>query len=182
MDIQPAVEVLKRGGIIAYPTESVYGLGCDPFNEKAVMRLLGLKKRSVEKGLILIAADWEQVKSLVKPIKPYLLKRVLATWPGPVTWTFPAAHGLPQWIRGAHSTVAIRVTAHPIASELCRVFNQPLVSTSANIEGQPPVVKDEDIEKIFPEGIDGVVTGSLGGLAKPTEIRSALTGETLRAG
>lgn len=178
---QHAAQILREGGVIAYPTEAVFGLGCDPFNEKAVMHLLQLKNRHVDKGLILIASDWKQLELLVEYIAPDHLKKILATWPGPFTWVFPASVLVPEWIRGRHSTVAIRVTDHPIAKELCHSFGKPLVSTSANIEGHPPARKEEDVGKIFAEKIDLIVNGAVGGLAKPTEIRDALTGKVLRA-
>lgn len=180
--IDAAVAALQQGQVIAYPTEAVYGLGCDPFNEQAVQSLLQLKQRSVNKGLILIAADWSQCASLVHPLSDDKMKTVLASWPGPVTWLLPASDRVPTWIRGAHKTVALRVTAHPVASALCQTYGQVLVSTSANIEGQPPARDSDTVKDYFGEAVVAIVLGDLGDLAAPTVIRDAETGDIIRLG
>jgi L-threonylcarbamoyladenylate synthase len=177
-DLDNSIEILNQGGIIAYPTEAVYGFGCDPLHEISVMKLLALKKRSVAKGLILIAANWEQLSPYLQPIALNRMKPVLATWPGPVTWVFPAAEKVPHWIRGSHSTIAVRITAHPLARSLCEAFGRPLVSTSANVEGEPPAKEAKEI--VLP--VDFIIEGQTGGLSKPTEIRDALNGKVIRAG
>jgi L-threonylcarbamoyladenylate synthase len=178
--IMQAVQALHQGGIIAYPTEAVYGLGCDPDNESAVQRLLLLKQRPMNKGLILIAATLEQLAPYLAPIPPQRMQEVLATWPGPFTWIFPAKAQVPTWIRGEHSGVAVRVTAHPIAQQLCLEFGSALVSTSANQSQGPPAQSVEEVNAIFPAGIEVMIEGELGGLSKPTEIRDALTGKIYR--
>ena len=111
---------LKRGGVLAYPTESCYGLGCDPRNAKAVGRVLWLKRRSSAKGLILIASSTRQLRPYLAYLPPATMQRMRATWPGPHTWLAPAAHDCPPWLRGGHDTIAVRVTAHRGAAELCR--------------------------------------------------------------
>lgn len=177
-----ALQSLHKGNIIAYPTEAVYGLGCDPFNEAAVLHLLALKKRDINKGLILIAAHIEQITPYidVTQIPANRMQEILSTWPGPFTWVFPATSKVPAWIRGVHTSVAVRVTAHPVAQALCAEFGGPLVSTSANITGQLPAKNAAEVQKIFPEGIDFIVTGKVGEFAKPTEIRDAVSRELLR--
>jgi len=167
-----------EGDIIAYPTEAVYGLGCDPFNEQAVTRLLALKQRGVEKGLILLIAHWEQLFSLIDELPQALLLPVKNTWPGPVTWVFPKARHLPEWITGSHDSIAIRMSAHPIARELCK--DHPLVSTSANQSGQPPATDLRSLCQQFPQGIDAVFEGDLGGSSKPSDIFDVQTGARLR--
>ncbi|HVV67589.1 MAG TPA: L-threonylcarbamoyladenylate synthase [Gammaproteobacteria bacterium] len=179
-DIIPAVEALQNGGIIAYPTEAVYGLGCDPLNQEAVLRLLVLKKRPVAKGLILIAATWEQLVPYVEPVSTEVMAKVLSTWPGPFTWLFPVSPKTPDWIRGEHRTVAVRVTAHPIACALCSHFARPMVSTSANITGQAPARDADSVNKMFAMGVEVIVQGEVGGLLQPTEIRDVVTGKILR--
>ena len=114
-----ARHLLNRGKIIAYPTEAVYGLGCDPFNQQAVEKILVLKQREASKGFILLIANWAQLTPLIKVIPERLLDAVRATWPGPVTWVFPKANIIPDWLSGNHSSIAIRMTAHPVASQLC---------------------------------------------------------------
>ncbi|MFA6408780.1 MAG: L-threonylcarbamoyladenylate synthase [Gammaproteobacteria bacterium] len=179
--IQQAVEILKSGGIIAYPTEAVFGLGCDPWREDSVLKLLKLKNRSVDKGLILISDSWDKLEHLVEPIEKSRLEKVLKTWPGPYTWIFPARLDLvPTWIRGSRKTVALRVTAHPIASKLCQTFGKPIVSTSANREGELPALSAVEVQKIFPTGIDYIFEGAVGNLDKPTTIMDALTENVVR--
>lgn len=179
--IQEAVKILQEGGIIAYPTEAVYGLGCDPFNEAAVERLCHLKNRSEDKGLILIASAWEQLAPLIAQVSPDAIERAQATWPGPVTWVFPASAAVPHLIRGNHATIAVRVTDHSIAHNICHAFGNPIVSTSANHEGKEPARDEATVKKIFENKIDYVVSGEVGNLLNPTEIRDAVTGKILRA-
>lgn len=179
--LRSALQCLKQGKIIAYPTEAVYGFGCDPFNSDAVTRLLQLKQRSIEKGLILVAAEWSQIESLVEPIPPRALAQVLATWPGPYTWLFPASSATPNWIRGRHRTVALRVSAHPIVQQLCKAYGGPIVSTSANREGEPPLRDSRTLQMMFGKQIDLIIPGKVGGQNNPTTIRDAVSGLVVRA-
>jgi L-threonylcarbamoyladenylate synthase len=168
--------------LVAYPTEAVYGLGCDPLNGEAVERLLELKGRARTKGVILIAAEFEQLRPYVALPPPEQLDRALASWPGPVTWIFPARPGLPGWLTGGRPTVAVRVTDHPLAAALCRAFGGPLVSTSANRSGQPPARAGWPLRLRFGCALDAVLEAPLGGRSRPSEIRDLATGELLRAG
>lgn len=177
-----AVRCLQTGGVIAYPTEAIYGLGCDPFNSEAVTRLLQIKHRSIKKGFILIASAWEQIESLVEPIDPKALARVFASWPGPVTWIFPATAEVPFWVRGEHTTVAVRVTAHPLANALCTAFGKPLISTSANLDNFPPIRDARTLQMTFGNKLDLILSGPLGNSYRPTEIRDARSGEIVRPG
>lgn len=178
--INEAVRVLQQGGVIAYPTEAVYGLGCDPANQQAVQKILELKQRDRNKGLILIAADFEQLRPFLAEIEDSLLERVLATWPGPVTWLWPATSGVSTWLRGEHTTIAIRVTDHPLVIELCRAFGGALVSTSANVSGMPPARNAEQVQAQFKDRLDYILDGEVGGLAKPSQIRDVISGKVLR--
>jgi len=177
-----AVFVLRRGGIVAYPTEGVYGLGCDPLDPGAVLRLLALKSRPMDKGLILIAADFSRLRPYLDEtaLDERILRKLRRTWPGPVTWLLPAAPEVPRWLRGRHETIALRVTAHPLAAELCRAWGGALVSTSANPAGRPPARTALGVRRYFGDGVDCVLTGATGGAAAPTEIRDARTGRVLR--
>lgn len=179
--IDRAVGHLHMGDLIAYPTESVFGIGCDPFNADAVARLLQAKQRPLGKGFILVGHSFEQLEFLTNPIDPGQLTQVLATWPGPVTWIFPASKEAPKWITGDYDTIAIRVSNHPIIQRLCREYNQPIVSTSANKAGQIPATSADTVKLTFGNQVIMTIDGKLGGLAKPTTIRDALTGEILRA-
>ena len=176
----PAVRALREGGVIAYPTEAVFGLGCDPLARRAVDRILAMKNRSVDKGLILVAADLGQLRSLLAPLSTEQRKILENTWPGPVTWLVPANDQCPDWIRGRSGKVAVRVSAHPVVYALCRRFGRPVVSTSANRAGQPPERDAKGVRRRFGATLDTVVHAPVGGLAKPTEIRDLLTGEILR--
>jgi L-threonylcarbamoyladenylate synthase len=178
--IEEAAIALTQGKIIAYPTEAVFGLGCDPFNKAAVEQLLKLKNRQASKGLILIAHNWEQVAHLITSINETAMQRAQATWPGPVTWIFPAADTVPSWIRGDHTGIALRITKHPIASALCQAFGGAIVSTSANSEGAPPAKDVDTLTHYFTSGIDVIMEGALGDAGNPTTIRDVMTGETIR--
>ncbi len=177
-----AARVIRAGGLIAYPTEAVYGLGCDPRNERAVIRLLALKRRSIHKGLILIAADFAQLEPYLQPLAPPDRARLEATWPGPQTWLIPARTTVPRWLRGRHDTLAVRVTAHPLAAALCRACGHPLVSTSANRGGRPPARTALAVRRQMGRSLDDLLPGPTGGAAKPTAIGDLRTGQIVRSG
>lgn len=182
LSINEAAIRLKSGGVIAYPTEAVWGLGCDPFDETAVMRLLAIKQRPVDKGLILIAADLAQLQPLLDlPAMPETrLAEVLASWPGPHTWVLPASATAPRWITGTHPGIAVRVSAHPTVVALCRAFGGPLVSTSANLAGAPAAFLREQLDPAVLALVGGATEGETGGLDQPTPIRDALSGHSFR--
>jgi len=180
--LDAAVAALRRGGVIACPTEAVWGLGCDPFDEAAVMRLLAIKRREVAKGLLLVAADAAQLDRLVdwQALPRERREAVLASWPGASTWVVPAAARVPEWITGKHDGVAVRVSAHPLVQALCVAFGGALVSTSANAAGEPPARSEADLAPWLREAVDAVLPGQTGGLERPTPIRDARTGAMLR--
>ena len=179
--LQRGVAALAAGGVIAYPTEAVWGLGCDPFNEEAVMKLLDVKNRPVAKGLILIASSLDQLPELKASLTSEQLETVSATWPGPVTWLLPdPQHCIPSWIKGEHPTVAVRVTAHPLVRALCEQVGGAVVSTSANDAGEPEIRSQSRLEQEFGDRIDAVISGELGSSAEPSQIRDLLSGARLR--
>jgi len=180
---EDAVAALRRGGVVAYPTEAVWGLGCDPFNEAAVMRLLAIKQREVGKGLILVAGALQQFDGLLDwdALPAPRRAAVQATWPGPSTWIVPATPRVPRWITGDHAGVAVRVSAHPVVVALTVAHGGPLVSTSANLAGQPPAFARAGLDPALRAGIDALAPGETGGLAAPSSIRDARTGAVLRA-
>jgi len=179
IELQQAVDVLKSGEVIAYPTEAVYGLGCDPSNVEAINRILEIKQRPWHKGLIIIAANLEQLTPFLAPLSADTLKMVESTWPGPTTWVLPASEDLPSCLIGDHDSIAVRVTAHAQAAALCRAFGGPIVSTSANRAGDQPVKTQQEVQLQLPE-IEYVLSGECEGSDKPTEIRDARTGKILR--
>jgi len=146
------------------------------------MRLLALKHRPWQKGMILIASSLKQLEPFILPLIPEIAERVRPTWPGPVTWLLPARPDVPPWLRGEHTTLAVRVTAHPLAAALCETFRGPIVSTSANLAGLDPARNALTVRRELGERVDYILHGALGDLAQPTEIRDAQTGCIVRAG
>lgn len=182
LSVQQAARLLKAGKVIAYPTEAVFGLGCDPHNGQAVHHLLALKQRSPDAGLILIADRYEFFQPFIGQVADAQLKVALASWPGPVTWLFPRASTVADWLAGKHPTIALRLTAHPVCRALCAAFGGAIVSTSANVAGQPAPYSTKQVSHYFPEGLAGIVEGELGGRELPSEIRDLATGQLIRAG
>ncbi|CAI1151512.1 L-threonylcarbamoyladenylate synthase type 1 TsaC [Serratia proteamaculans] len=179
----PIIDALHNHQVIAYPTEAVFGLGCDPDSEQAVNALLALKQRPWEKGLILVAADYAQ-------LTPYIDDTVLskqqratmfASWPGPVTWVIPARSETPRLLTGCFNSLAVRVSDHPLVQQLCRQFGKPLVSTSANLSGQEPCRSADEVQQQFGAAFP-VLAGNVGGRLNPSEIRDVLTGKQIRQG
>ena len=181
LHINEACRALAAGGIVAYPTEAVWGLGCEPLNEHACLKLMLLKRRSDSKGFILIASDFEQLAPYLAQVPPKKLDAALATWPGPATWIVPASAHVPRWLTGGRDALAVRVTAHPVASALCRAYGGPLVSTSANVSGRPPARSALQVRAKLGHGLAYVLAGELGGRSAPTPIRDLMTGKLLRA-
>ena len=179
--LRAAVSALHAGGVIACPTEAVWGLSCDPDDPQAVYRLLALKQRPVAKGLILVAAAESQLGFLLRGLDPEDRARLSATWPGPTTWLVPHRKRVPYWIHGEHDTVAVRVSAHPVVSALCRAWGGPLVSTSANPGGARPARALFQVRRYFGDALDGLVPGAVGGQQRPTGIRDLASGEIIRA-
>lgn len=178
VSVAQGFEVIRDGGVVACPTEAVYGLSCDPWNEAAVHEVLRLKQRQVAQGLILVAGGLYQLTSLVEGLTRMQQETLASSWPGHVTWLVPANRHVPEWIRGEHATVALRVTTHPVMAELCRTAGKPLVSTSANPAGGEPARDTTTLENYFP-GLP-IVEGALGNAARPSEIRDLETGRILR--
>jgi L-threonylcarbamoyladenylate synthase len=180
--IRQAVRCIAAGGIIAYPTETVYGTGCDPFNGAAVLQLLELKHRRIDPGLILIASSFEQFEPLLQPLHPAARQRIVKASPvPPVTWVLPCLHDIPLWLRGKHESLAVRITSHPVAIALCRRWNGPLVSTSANLHGRRPATSPLQVRKAFNGALDYILHDTQDATNTPSEIRDGISGNILRA-
>jgi L-threonylcarbamoyladenylate synthase len=177
-----AARVLRGGGVIAYPTEAIWGLGCDPDNPQAAAQLLHLKQRDPAKGLILVASSIEQCSEYLDGISPEQLQTLQASWPGPHTFLVPDNGRARYWLKGEHDRIALRVSAHPVVRALCDAFGGPVISTSANISGQPPVDQAWKLKKHFKRGLDFCLTGPLGGATKPSQITDLVTGQIIRQG
>lgn len=179
--IRRCAEIIASGGVVAYPTEAVWGLGCDPQNEASVRLLLHYKNRSPKQGLILVAANTRQFQPLFEHLSEDQRRRVMETWPGSVTWLLPNyRQWAPPWITGEHDSVAIRVTAHPVARALCQQLGRPLVSTSANPHGRRPAKNRIDVQRYFGERLDYVAPGYIGGHTNVSEIRDLNSGNIVR--
>lgn len=176
-----AARYLRGGGVLAYPTEGVWGLGCDPDNAEAVLRLLALKRRDPAKGLILVAASIDQVLPYLDGLRPAQLEQLMKTWPGAQTWVVPDNGIASTWITGGKSGLALRVSANPVVRALCNAFGGPIVSTSANPSGRPAPRSMLRVRRYFPNQLDYVLAGALGGQSGPTPIRDLITGELIRA-
>ena len=184
IDLPAAIEALKKGAVIAYPTEGVFGVGCDPDNQQALERLLALKQRDPNKGLILIAASFEQLLPYVdlSEVTADQLDKAMQTWPGPYTWVIPASQQLLSLVSGQFTSVAVRVTDHPLVIEICQQFGKPITSTSANLSGQPACLTYQEVEQQLGTKPVVIVKGTTGGRNGPSEIRDILTSTTLRQG
>jgi len=169
---------LQGGGVIAYPTEAIFGLGCDPSNRKAVQRLLRLKRRPQRKGLILIASHLSQLKPYIAPLSKAHVTRVQHKNVRPHTWLVPKSRNCPVWISGNHETIAVRITTHPLSAGLCHSAGA-LVSTSANRSGGTPARTVRECYKLFGTGVK-IINGMVGRARKPSTIEDLITGKIIR--
>ncbi len=176
--INRAGRILRRGGVVAYPTEGVFGLGCLPDDAEAVERILAIKGRAATKGLIVIASRISQLRDWIN--LPNAASELSTPSDQAVTWIVPPAEYLPYWICGEHDGIAVRITSHPVAAALCDAADSALISTSANLSGHPPARSRHVLRRCFHGLVDYIVPGQCGPANKPTEIRVLTTGEVLR--
>lgn len=183
LTLETVTPLLQADGVITYPTEAVWGLGCDPSNAAAVHKILALKQRPIEKGMILVAADVSQLQDWVHldALSEDRQAAVLASWPGPNTWILPAGPKAPRWVTGDHEGLAVRISAHPLVAALCRAWGGPLVSTSANLAGEEPARSRDQLDPRLLALLDGILDGHVGERAHPSTIRDGRTGNTVRA-
>ncbi|WP_394181775.1 L-threonylcarbamoyladenylate synthase [Marinomonas posidonica] len=173
--------LLQQGGVIAYPTEAVWGLGCDPFNQAAVQRILTLKSRPEAKGLILIAGEPSQLQPWMKTLTEEAAQRLISTTDRPTSWVVPDIQITPSWVRGEHQSVAIRLTQHQPVQRLCRAFGGVLVSTSANPAGLEPAMTTAEVNHYFGDKIDAIYQAPLGQANQPSQVKDIMTGQLFRA-
>ena len=188
--VAEAAQLLKQGDVLAYPTEAVWGLGCDPFNEQAFLKILQLKQRPIEKGVILLASQLSQVMPLLQHLSPTRQQEIIQSWENrsiferATTWLLPADEHIPTWIKGHHPQVAVRVTNHPLCVALCNTFNGFIVSTSANPAGFEPARNLQQASQYFssnPMTDLHYSNGDLGASQQPSQILDAVTGQIIRA-
>lgn len=180
--IDQAARTIQNGGVVAYPTEAVYGIGCLPHDEQGLQRIIRIKRRDARKGLIVVAAGIEQLEHLAAIPDSALTDGTLPGWPGPVTWVVAASRYASPLVTGGRSTIAVRVSDHPIVQRLCRRTGSALVSTSANFAGHPPAKSALEVRRAIGNELDFVLAGPLGRQQKPTEIRDLASGRILRRG
>ena len=173
-----AVDVLLRGGVLAYPTEGVFGLGCLPDDLPAVQRVLDIKHRDASRGLILIAATAAQLEGWIELPGGRALPDPDPAHP--VTWIVPSGPRVSPLLCGDHDTIAVRLTTNPIARSLCAAADSPLVSTSANLSGKPPARNRFVLRRQFADVVDYIVPGDCGPASGPSEIRDFRSGRVLR--
>jgi L-threonylcarbamoyladenylate synthase len=181
LSINAAIDYLSNQQVIAYPTESIFGLGCDPDSEKAVKQLLELKKRDINKGLILIADNYQQLLPYIDDdgLSTEQKNMMFESWPGHVTWILPKNSATPYFITGQFDTIAVRVTAHPVVKALCHQYGKPIVSTSANLSGYAPCQTSEQVQQQFGQSFP-ILQGKLGNKTTPSQIRDSRNGQIIR--
>lgn len=177
--IKMAAMTVSHGGVIAYPTEAVYGLGCSPWDVSSVYQILKLKRRDIKKGLIVIASELQQLDSLVYFPVGSIGNEIFASWPGPLTWILPARENVPQWLTGGRRGLAVRISNHTLVQALCHETG-PLVSTSANPAGAMPARTPLRVRTYFQNRLDYILPGNVDHHAKPSQIKDAMTGEIIR--
>lgn len=179
--VSDLADVLRQGGVIAYPTEAVWGLGCDPFNEQAVRRILELKSRPVEKGLILVAGKASHLQAWCNTLDDKAATRLGSETEIPTSWVVPDNSIAPSWIRGEHESVAIRLSRHRAVQELCNAFGRVIVSTSANPSGKPPATSIKEVESYFGHSLEAIFNAPLGSAKQPSQVKDLLSNTLFRA-
>ncbi len=171
---------VSLGAIFGYPTDTIWGFGCHPLIAPSVTRILQIKQRSPDKGLILLSSRLEYCAAYLDA-EPEQLKPIRAPADRPTTWLVPASEFCPPWIRGNFTSVAIRITDHPLLQILCDRLEAPIVSTSANRAGRAPVRNALQMRKQFGQELDYIVTGFTAGSGQASEIKHLDTGITVRS-
>lgn len=179
--IEQIGRIIRAGGVVAYPTEGVWGLGCDPWDADAVDRILDIKGRAMDKGLILIGSDFDQLAPWLTPLSADEIDRLEQSWPGPYTWVVPHNGDLPDWVTGGRGTIAVRVPGHPSARALCAAAGTPIVSTSANRSGRPGITDLLQVRLKLGREVDAILPGHTLPGAQPSQIRDLRSGALLRA-
>ncbi len=177
--IRYAAHCVRQGGVIGYPTETVYGLGCDPLRADAVAAVNRLKGRDARKGLILLASRLQQLDDLID-VSDRGQRAVITGESEPTSWIVPARDTAPDWITGGRNTLAIRVTSHPVVARLCDHLGHALVSTSANPAGKKPALNALQLHRYFDGQVDAMLVSTHNCSGRPSRIRDLESGQLLR--
>lgn len=182
LTVAQAASALSAGQVIAYPTEAVYGLGCDPMNAQAVAAIWAMKQRPEGMGLIVVGSSWQQLVAFMAPLSTEQHVKLVSSWPDALTWIVPVAADVPAWLTGGRDTIALRWSKHDDVCALCDAFGSAIVSTSANVHGKAPCLDADCVQEHLSYHADfaGVMLGNLGVGSRPTPIRDLLTGEWIR--
>lgn len=178
-ELDRAVKILREGGVIAHATEGVWGLACDPWNEIAVNRILEIKQRSIQQGLIVIGSEPSMFQEELDSVSPKMRNKVIVSWPGHVTWVLPTRR-FPNWVTGHRASIAARIPDHEQTRTLARLFGKPIISTSANVSGKEPATTMKKVFLEFASAVDLVVPGEIGSVVGPSRILDAVTENTIR--
>ena len=179
LDLRAAADVILGGGVVAHALEGVWGFACDPFDQRAVDRVLHIKRRHHQKGLLVVAAAASDFEAELANLTAAARRAVVESWPGAETWVVETGR-FPRWITGGRPTVAVRVPAHPQARALARLCGGPIVSTSANVSQFPPAATELGVRKQFQRRVDFVLPGATRHRMGPSRIRLAADGSVLR--
>ncbi len=179
MEIKKIHQILVSGGVIAYPTESVFGLGCDPSNEQAILKIMEIKKRKLEMGLILLTPSLEIVSDWVN-MNDKQIRIFSSPSPRPTTYIVPASVCAPKWLV-VKNTLAIRLSKDPFIKNICGMLGLPIVSTSANLQGEQPCRSADEVEKIMGSKLDYIVFKKTGSFNNPSTIVDLSSGKTIRS-
>ena len=179
LDLRTAADVILGGGVVAHALEGVWGFACDPFDQRAVERVLHIKRRPHQKGLLVVAAAAGDFDAELANLTVAARRAVVESWPGAETWVV-ATGRFPSWITGGRPTVAVRVPGHPQARALARLCGGLIVSTSANVSRFPPAMTELRVRKHFQRRLDFVLPGATRHRMGPSRIRLAADGSVLR--
>ncbi|MEN8135294.1 MAG: L-threonylcarbamoyladenylate synthase [Thermodesulfobacteriota bacterium] len=160
-ELAKAAAVIRGGGVVAFPTETFYGLAVDPFKDEALARLFRLKERSRDKPVLVLIDKIEKLHCLAKKTPDQYLKIIAGLWPGPLTLVFAGLEQLPALLTDSSGTVGVRLSSHPVARRLAKAVGGVITGTSANPSGLPPAVTSAQVNELFPVGIDHVIDGGL---------------------
>ena len=178
LHLQQAITQLNAGGVIAYPTEGVWGLGCLWTDDAAIKEILRLKQRPLEKGMIILCSQLSDIEAYLLPLSAAHIQQIQQDYPHPVTWILPCKLSVPESVRGQHESIAVRFSRHPLVQSLCKRVG-PIISTSANPSGLPAAMSLADVQCYFDDQLSYILPGELGGFSRPSEIRT-LDGHKVR--
>ena len=178
-EVKDVICHLKSGEVIGYPTEAVYGIGCDPWNQSSVEKIAKIKGRKNSQTFLMVASSIGQLTDLIDISK--LSPQVASSWPGHTTWLIKAKENVPYWLQDEQTNkVGIRISNHPLVIELCNAFGKPIISTSANVSGKEEIKNQQEFIRTFSSDINYLVDGDLGDYDETSVIIDMETNKKIR--